>query len=92
MNDNILTSNFKDYVPVAADRGHGSMQLASYFELFLLQRFDVPPPRLSSIFPFIVHKRCTENDRKEMKFNDSHTFLSSDLVCLTPKCLFITTF
>jgi hypothetical protein len=28
MNDKIFTSNFKDYVAVAADGGHSSMQLA----------------------------------------------------------------
>lgn len=91
MNDKILTSNFKDYVAVAADRGHRSMQSATYYvEFFLLQRFDVPDPRLSVIFPFIVYKGCKENN-KEMKFNDSHTF-SSELVCLTPVRLLITTF
>jgi hypothetical protein len=123
MNDKIFTSNFKDYVAVAADRGHGSMQLATYYvELFLLKRFDVPLSRLSVIFPFIVYKGSKENN-KELKFNtlinaelspichllaflgvhhifhvsrikvnDSHTFLSSPLVCLTPVCLLITTF
>jgi hypothetical protein len=41
----------------------GSVQLATYYvELFLLKRFDVPPPRFSIIVPFIVYKR-----RKEKK-------------------------
>jgi hypothetical protein len=94
VSDKILTSNLKDCTPVVTGRGHGSVQLATYYvELFLLKRFDAPPPpRLSIIAPFIVYKRCRENNRKEMKYNDSHTFLSSTIVYLTPICLLIITF
>jgi len=93
VNDNILKSNLKDCAAVSTDRDHGSVQLATYYiELFLLKRSDVPPFRLSTTVPFIVYKICRENNRKEMKFNESHTFLSSAIVCLTPICLLITTF